>query len=272
MKYSFDTPGAHEIAMYSDLRRHSSQSYFIVENEKVVSSLLASDIEIVSLYCTKEHFEAKREEVEKHKQTKPAKVFLAKKEDMSKIVGFGLHQGILASANTPKGKTLTEIMKKAAKPSLFVMLDEVTDAENMGALYRTALALHATAVIIDKKSTSPWMRRSVRVSMGAVFSLPTIKVQSLPQAIEELRSSGIKTFAATTSPAANTLYGSDLTGDVALMFGSEGHGIKPEVIAACDGEINLPMPNLVDSLNVAVAQGIFLYEVRRQRALMMNNR
>ena len=136
----------------------------------------------------------------------------------------------------------------------------------MGALYRTALALGVTAIIIDSRSTSPWLRRALRVSIGAAFHLPTVTVTTLTEAVSFLRLHNIPVYAATLGNNAKPVWECDLRSDVAIIFGSEGHGIRKEVIEASNGEVIIPMSNAVDSLNVGVAQGMVLYEVMRQRS------
>ena len=151
------------------------------------------------------------------------------------------------------------------RPLLFVILDEVADAENMGAIFRTSLAMNAAAVIIDKKSVSPWMRRAVRVSMGAVFELPVVTVESIPECIKILREKNITTLATTLNGSSEPIWNCDLTNDCAIVFGSEGHGIKNQIVEICDKEVTIPMRDNLHSLNVGTAHGIFLYEVLRQR-------
>lgn len=259
------TPTADQVSRYAHLRLSPQRDHFIAEGIKVVASLLASGLEIESMYLTPEHFEAMHPLIEAHRQAADIHIYLSNKQDMEAIVGYALHQGIMASARIPLEPKLESLIKHAEHPQLFIILDEIADAENMGALYRTALAMNVAAVIIEKKCISPWMRRAVRVSMGAVFSLPTITVTSLPEAIRSLTRSGVVVYAATLGPEATPLWDADLRGDTALVFGSEGFGIKRHIIEASSSEVTLPMPKDVDSLNVAMSQAIFLYEVRRQR-------
>ncbi|HYM19648.1 MAG TPA: RNA methyltransferase [Candidatus Kapabacteria bacterium] len=255
------------ISHFTGLRLPQSGDHFIIETDKVVTSLLESQLEVISLFLTEEYFNKKRALIEAHSQDAEAAVFLAPKNEMEQIVGFALHQGIMAAAKIPRECSLDEIIHKSTKPVLLVILDEIADAENMGAIYRTALAMGASAILIDNRSISPWIRRAVRVSMGAVFDLPTITVDSLLNAIEQIKNSNISVYATTISANAQSLWSVDLTKDVALIFGSEGYGIKDNVISSADAEITFPMPVGIDSLNVAITEGVFLYEVARQRKI-----
>jgi predicted rRNA methylase len=260
-------PSPQELEVYSNLRSRKETDHFIAESEKIITRLLRSNLEIESLYLTEEHFNSKKDLIEAHLQQSECKIFIASKEEMAEIVGFKLHQGILAAAKIPKERTLDELIADSKKPLLFIILDEVADAENMGAIFRTSFAMDATAVIIDKKSVSPWMRRSVRVSMGAIFELPVITVESIPDCIKILRAKNITSLATTLNDSVLPIWNADLTKDCAIVFGSEGHGIKKEIIEMCDREVTIPMRDNLHSLNVGTAHGIFLYEVLRQRGI-----
>lgn len=261
-----DNPSPQKTSPFANLKLPREEGTFIAESEKVVVQLLESEIEITSLYLTGEHFDEQHARIHAHRQESEAEILIAPKSDMESIVGYSLHQGILASATIPKERTLEELIGTSGKPQLYVILDEIADAENMGALYRTALALGVTAIIIDNRSTSPWLRRALRVGIGACFHVPTVTVPSLLDAITLLISHNITTYAATLGENSQPIWECDLRSDVAIIFGSEGHGIRKEVIDASNGEVIIPMADKVDSLNVGVAQGMMLYEVVRQRS------
>ncbi len=255
----------HELEIFANLRDRKDSDHFIAESEKIVARLLRSNLEIGSLYLTEEHFNSKKDLIQAHIQQSECNIFIASKEEMAEIVGFKLHQGILGAGKTPKEKRLDELITGSNHPLLFVILDEVADTENIGAIFRTSLAMNATAIIIDNKSVNPWMRRAVRVSMGAIFELPVVTVESIPDCINELRSKNVTAHATTLKDSAEPIWNCDLTNDCALVFGSEGHGIKAEIIECCNKEVTIPMSDSLHSLNVGIAHGIFLYEVMRQR-------
>jgi tRNA G18 (ribose-2'-O)-methylase SpoU len=254
------------VSVFADLKLPREKGVFIAEGEKLVARLLESDLEITSLYLTAEHFEAKRQHIKAHIQSRSAEIFIAPKKAMERIVGFTLHQGILASAKIPREKTLDELIANSSKPQLFIILDTIVDAENMGSLYRTALAMGATAMIVDDQCISPWIRRAVRVSMGAVYELPTITMDILA-AIELLEASKISVYAAAIGNSTTPVWINNFQESSAIIFGSEGHGIRHEILEVCSDRTMIPMINGVSSLNVGVAQGIILYEVMRQRNL-----
>jgi tRNA G18 (ribose-2'-O)-methylase SpoU len=255
------------VSVFADLKLPREKGVFIAEGDKLVTRLLESDVEINSLYLTEEHFETRRLLIEGHIQSEPVEIFIAPKKAMERIVGFTLHQGILASAKIPKEKTLDELIANSSEPQLFIILDTIVDAENIGSLYRTALAMSVTAIIIDDRCVSPWIRRAVRVSMGAVYKLPTITMDVLT-AIGLLKASEISVYAAAIGNNMTPVWSNNFQRSIAIILGSEGHGIREEILEVCSDRIEIPMAAEVTSLNVGVAQAMILYEVVRQRSTL----
>ncbi|MDP4231200.1 MAG: RNA methyltransferase [Bacteroidota bacterium] len=254
-----------ELEIFANLRTPRAGNHFIAESEKIVTRLLRSSMEISSIFLTRDHFTSNKDLIEAHVQDGECRIFLSSKEEMEHIVGFSLHQGILAAGKIPSERGLEELITSSAKPLLFVILDEVADAENMGSIIRTSQALNASAVIVDGKSVSPWYRRAVRVSMGAVFELPIITVESIADSLLTLRKKNIHSIAAILGESAKEIWDCDLAGDCAIVFGSEGHGIKKEIVELCDRKATIPMHDALHSLNVGTALGVFMYEASRQR-------
>ena len=254
------------VSLFADLKLPRTKGIFIAEGDKIVTRLLESDIEIISLYLTEEHFETKKQYIEGHLQHETIELFIAPKKAMERIVGFTLHQGILAAAKIPEEKSLEELIPDSSSPQLFIILDGIADAENVGALYRTGIAMGATAIILDDQTISPWIRRAVRVSMGAVYKLPTITMDLL-QAIHLLEANNISVYATAIGNDISPLWKNNFRESIAIVFGAEGHGVRKVVLDTCSSRTIIPMVNGVSSLNVGVAQGIVLYEVMRQRNL-----
>jgi tRNA G18 (ribose-2'-O)-methylase SpoU len=164
---------------------------------------------------------------------------------------------------------------------LFVAIDELSNAENLGALVRNCVAFGVHGLIVGETSSSPFLRRAVRNSMGAIFQLPVWEVKmantaapsrrddpphfNLVKTLHDLRARGIRCFAAHPHASGKTLSQADFSSDCCIVFGSEGHGISKSVLEACDEAVAIPMANDVDSLNVGAAAAVFLYEAARQR-------
>jgi len=276
---SFDAP---EVAPYRTMRRsseHDVLGIFVAEGEKVVRRLLASHFTVVSIVLPEKWLAEFRPLLEA--RSEDITVFIAEKTFLESLTGFSLFQGILAVGKIPPPASLAEILALSPKPQLFVAVDELANAENLGALMRNCVAFGVQALLVGETSSSPFLRRSVRNSMGAIFQLPIWEVKmanaavqvrrddpapfSLPQTLRDLRTRGIRCIAAHPHANGRTLSQADFTGDCCVVFGSEGNGISKAVLAACDEAVEIPMLNEVDSLNVGAAAAVFLYEVNRQR-------
>jgi tRNA G18 (ribose-2'-O)-methylase SpoU len=258
-----------DLQPYKTLRRpleHQRKGVFVAEGEKVVARLFESDLEIVSLLLTPEWLDFYRPLLE----TKPESVhvFVAPKHLVESIVGFHLHQGIMAVGRIPVPLTLAEALAKRRRPALFVAVDGLTNAENLGVLVRNCAAFDVDAVLVGETSSSPYLRRAVRNSMGTVFRLPVVHLTSLIEAIGEMRSRhNIHVVAAHPHALHGTLQEASFGKECCIVFGSEGEGINPSVLSVCDESVAISMRRGVDSLNVASASAVFLYEAQRQRKI-----
>ena len=260
---ALDTP---ELQPYATLKRsseHEQQGIFVAESEKVVRRLLHSHYTIVSLLADDRWLAEFRPLLEARPEY--ILVYLAKKELLEAMVGFTMFQGVLAVAKIPAAVNLDTVLAAAPPPRLLVAIDKIGNAENVGTLVRNCVAFGTQALIVGETSTSPFMRRAVRNSMGAIFDLPVVESANLVQSLQDLRAHGIRCVAAHPSAQGKTLAQTDFSGDCCIIVGNEGDGISPEVLAACDEAVAIPMPGNVDSLNVAAATAVFLYEVNRQR-------
>lgn len=263
---SLENPG---LAPYRTLRRtvdHERQGIFVAEGEKVVARLMESGLEVVSVLTTKDRLEIYAERLESQPGT--ISVFVGDKSLLNTIVGFHLHQGIMAVARIPKAPELSAVVNRSVRPLLFVAIDGMTNSENLGVLVRNCVAFGVQALIVGETSSSPYLRRAVRNSMGTIFKLPVLPSQSIVQTIRELKSRFfIEVIAA--HPRASVPLEECLLfeKDCCIVFGSEGNGISQEVLDVCTGAVAVPMKLGVDSLNVSSAGAVFLYEVARRRAV-----
>jgi len=179
----------------------------------------------------------------------------------------GNHQGVVAKISPVKFKELEDVVLKSLeseKAPLFLLLDQITDTRNFGAIIRTAECCGVNGIIIQNKGGAPVNADTVKTSAGAVFNIPLIKVNHIKDAIYYLQSSGIKVVAATEKTPTN-LYDQDYTTPLGLIMGSEEKGVSPSVLKIVDEKVKLPMFGSIGSLNVSVACGAFLYEIVRQR-------
>jgi 23S rRNA (guanosine2251-2'-O)-methyltransferase len=179
------------------------------------------------------------------------------------------HQGAVATISPITFfdlETLIETVTSNGKTPLLLILDQISDARNFGAIIRTAECTGVNGIIIQKTGAAPVNGDTVKTSAGAVFNIPICKVEHIKDAIYILQANGIKTVAATEKTDQN-LYDVALTEPVAIIMGSEDRGVNPSVLKIVDEKAKLPMYGSIGSLNVSVACGAFLYEVIRQRNL-----
>ena len=263
---SFDAP---ELYPYATLRRsrdHEQKGIFVAEGTKVVQRLLESNFTILSMVVPEKWL------IEFHKpllEKRPEDVivYVAEKKLLESLTGFTMFQGVLAVGQIPAPVSFEKILNDTPHPQLFVAVDALTNAENLGALARNCVAFGAQALIVGETSSSPFLRRAVRNSMGTILQLPVIELARLGQwhpktfashttamtlvdCLKEFRARGIRCIAAHPHTDQRILSQADFRGDCCIVFGSEGDGISAEVRAACDDLVAIPMPPNVDSLNV----------------------
>lgn len=238
-----------------------NKGLFIAEGPKIARKVLESSIEVPSAFMTESHFKELNAHFER--LADEMNVFIAKKEEMERVVGYHLHQGIMLAAKIPANRNLSQSISEWNSPWTAVALDGIADAENMGAIIRNAAAFGARAIIVDDQSCNPYLRRSVRVSMGTIVDLDIISVPDLPNALKEMKSFGVHIVGAVLGANAVPLQTVKRSERTVLVFGSEGWGLRSETKVACDTLTEIPISEKVDSLNVAVACGIFLYEITR---------
>lgn len=178
------------------------------------------------------------------------------------------HQGVVATIS-PIGfhdlETLVSAVTESGKMPLFLILDQISDARNFGAIIRTAECTGVDGIIVQKAGSAPVNGDTVKTSAGAIFNVPICKVEHIKDAIFFLQGSGIKTVAATEKTDA-AIYDVALNEPLAIIMGSEDRGINPSVLKIVDDKAKLPMFGTIGSLNVSVACGAFLYEALRQRS------
>jgi len=260
---SLDAP---ELALYLTLRRveeHERAGVLVATNIKVVRRLLASRFTVVSALLTP----AWLERLEPLLRARPEDicVYVAEQKVLETITGYQLHQGALAVAKIPPQPDFETLLNNASRPLLLAAVEGIASAENLGAVVRNCAAFGVHFLIVGETCGSPFQRRAVSGSMGTTFEQPLVQVDNLVEKLTALRARGVRCLAAHPRPGARKLAAVDLRGDCCLVFGAEGPGLTAAVLAACDDMVEIPMPSHMNSLNVAVATGIFLYEATRQR-------
>jgi tRNA G18 (ribose-2'-O)-methylase SpoU len=253
---------------------HAVRGIFVAEGDKVVRRLLESGFDVVSVLLPASRV-AEFESLIRARGEAEIPVFaVTQKSVLEALVGFEMFQGVLAIGKIPAAVTLETILADGPRPRLLAAVDGLTSAENIGLLVRNCAAFGAQALIVGETSSSPFLRRAVRNSMGTIFQLPVLElkpetrsgpVMSLVETLRELRLRGVRSIAAHPHTEKKFLSQADFKGDCCVVFGSEGNGLSPAVLAACDEAVAIPMAEGVDSLNVGAAAAVFLYDAARQR-------
>ncbi len=177
------------------------------------------------------------------------------------------HQGVVAHISPIEYHELDNLIMnvfESGETPLFLLLDQLSDVRNFGAIIRTAECTGVHGIIIQKKGGAPVNGDTVKTSAGAIFKIPICKVDHIKDAMFHLQASGIKVIAATEKTTC-LMYDTSFKEPCAIIMGSEGKGISPSILKLADASAKLPLLGEIASLNVSVACGVLLYEVVRQR-------
>jgi 23S rRNA (guanosine2251-2'-O)-methyltransferase len=188
-------------------------------------------------------------------------------QSLEGIAGGLRHQGVIAryeAAKPTDEKELPGLVEAAGGKALVLVLDGVQDPHNLGACLRSAAAAGVTAVVIPKDKAAPINATVRKTSAGAADRIPVVSVTNLARTLRALQEMGVWIYGLDGS-ATQAIHGIDFTGNVALVMGGEGEGMRRLTREHCDGLVRIPMPGEMESLNVSVATGVALFEVVRQR-------
>lgn len=188
-------------------------------------------------------------------------------EKLNRLSKHSNHQGAVAKTSPIDFYDLEQLIESAlqkTKNPLFVLLDQLSDVRNFGAIIRTAECTGVNGIIVQKSGNAPINSETIKTSSGAAFKVPICRVGHIKDAIFMLQASGIKLIGA-TEKAENTVYDLDFKQPTAIVLGSEHKGISTSVLKMMDYKAKLPLLGEIESLNVSVACGVFLYEAIRQR-------
>lgn len=188
-------------------------------------------------------------------------------EKLNRLSKNNNHQGVVAQTSAIDFADLDELITStldSAETPLFLLLDKVSDVRNFGAIIRTAECTGVHGIVIQKSGNAPINADAIKTSAGAAFKVPICKVDHLKDAIFQFQAAEIQLVAA-TEKTDNLIYDVDLSIPTAIIMGSEDKGVNPSVLKIVDAKAKLPLLGDIESLNVSVACGAFLYEATRQR-------
>lgn len=240
-------------------RREPAEGLFIAEGEKVIRRALQAGYPMRSMLLSAKWAEIMRDVIE----GADAPVHLVTPELAEQVTGYHVHRGALASMGRrplPGPQTLLADARRV------VIMEAVNDHTNIGAIFRSAAALGMDGVLLSPSCADPLYRRSVKVSMGAVFSVPYARLDSWPHDLESVRQAGFTLLALTPDEEARPLddVAPHRLSRAALLLGAEGDGLSARALRAADERVRIPMAHGVDSLNVGAAAAVAFYAVTRK--------
>lgn len=236
---------------------HAVEALLTHHPKRIKQLLLASGRQDASITALRDKAQAARVEVRQ-----------VERKELDELAD-GVHQGVLARVSPSQiwgENMLDELLQRASEPLLLLVLDGVTDPHNLGACLRTADAAGVHAVIIPKDKSATLNATVRKVACGAAEVVPLVAVTNLARTLQKLQKAGVW-IAGTAGEAEASIYQQDLSGPLALVMGAEGKGMRRLTRENCDYLVKLPMLGSVSSLNVSVATGVCLFEIRRQRGV-----
>ena len=261
---SLADPRLLDFANLTDVQLRSAsepaQGLFLAESPKVILRALHAGFHPRAVLLTAKWLESIEPLIKAYPDVP---VFVGTAEQLEAVSGFRMHRGAIASFERPEPEPLHEIVRDA---KTVVVLEDLVDHANVGAVFRSAAALGADAVILSPSCADPLYRRAVRVSMGAVLQVPWMRSNDLIQTLEQLSQEGFQTVALALDDRASTLreYVPVAPDKVALVLGSEGEGLTRRTLAAAEKLVTVPMANGIDSLNVSTCAALALWSLQQR--------
>ena len=257
---SLDDP---RVAPYRDLKNRAArgESVFVTEGRTLTRRLLDSRFEVQSVLVALQAVE----EFNPLARQRAVPLYQADDTLLRELVGFPFHLGVLGCASRGPRRPLTDLAPRldAGGPMTLIVCPHTASRENLGSVFRSAGAFGADAVLLGPACCDVFSRRCLRCSMGAVLSVPAIEPDDLAGDLNTLRTRwGFELWAAVLDERAELLSSHKRPARVALLLGNEFEGLQAEWLDRCDRRVTVPMHGRIDSLNAAVAAGIFLYELR----------
>ena len=247
-------------------RQEPEKALFIAESVKVIGHALDAGYETVSLLMEEKHITGDAAELLSRCGCVP--VYTAAREVLADLTGYALTRGVLCAMKRPALPTAQQVCQSARRVAI---LEGIVDPTNVGAIMRSAAALHMDAVLVTPTCCDPLHRRAVRVSMGTVFQVPWAyigdKAADWPEkGLMQLKEMGFKTAALALTGDSVSIDDPQLMAEdkLAVILGTEGDGLSGRTIEGCDYTVLIPMAHGVDSLNVAAASAVAFWQLRAQ--------
>jgi 23S rRNA (guanosine2251-2'-O)-methyltransferase len=240
---------------------------FIGGINPVLEAIKREDTRIQKIYLARQRHDQVVQRIQTLAHQHHIPVTFKDKNDLDRMAGGGLHQGVLALVAPVRFLELEELLRTGSSTTgkaLLLLLDHVVDPQNVGTLIRSAEAAGVQGVVMERRRSSPVNLTVVRASAGAVEHMPLVQVSNLVYAMEALKDKGFWIMGADGS-SEKSLYEMDFRDNTAVVIGSEGKGLRPLIKRTCDFLFRIPMLGKISSLNAGAAGAIALYEAVRQR-------
>lgn len=229
---------------------------FVAESQFLVQRLLDSSFHVDSIVVDDE---AKIPELPPQRVGQ-FPIYVMSRDAIKELLGYNFHRGILACGMRPQRGSIDSVFPgEVPKASTILAASKIGDFENLGTIIRAACAFGADAVLLDEGCADPFARRSLRVSTGHAFKIPIVESEDFTADLQKLVALGYENFATVLSETATPLSQVTRAPRSVLLVGNEGYGLEETTLAHCTHQITIPMQRGSDSLNVAMATGIFLY-------------
>lgn len=245
-------------------RLEPEKGIFIAESPKVIARALEAGYQPLSLLMERKHLEGQGRDIMERCGEIP--VYTGDNDLLAALTGYQVNRGILCAMRRPVLPTVEELCAGARRVAV---LEGIVDSTNVGAIFRSAAALHMDAVLVTPTCCDPLYRRAVRVSMGTVFQIPWTRIGDSPadwpeKGLSRLNALGFKTAAMALSDNSVSIDDPALMAEdkLAIVLGTEGDGLSHTTIANCDYTVRIPMSHGVDSLNVAAASAVAFWQLR----------
>ena len=247
---------------YRDLRYaqtlHTSSKVFLTDGEKITLSVLQSSLNVRSILLTQELYEKHLPSIQS-KMSEDA-CYVMSKRDMDILIGFDLHSPMMSIVEEPVSTPFSSMKGP------IIALNGIVNSDNVGGIIRNAVGLGFESIITDSTTSSPYLRRSVRVSMGTVAFAACSTSKNLCKDLLMLKNErSIPIISAEITPISKNVSSYKFPHDFILVFGSEGHGISHDILAISDEIVHIPMFNMVNSLNVSSSSAIILHAAKVQK-------
>lgn len=251
-----DDPRLDEYRNVADPELVRRRSLFVAEGRLVVGRLINSGHRVISLLLNDASYSSLRDRLDR---LPDVPIYICPTDEMAAVVGFDFHRGCLALAGRPPDRTAAGIVKEA---DVVLVLEAVTDPDNIGSAFRNAAAFGAGGVLLSPTCCDPLYRKAIRTSMGSVLQMPYARMTAWPHDLSTLRANGFTVVAMTPKSHAIALQSvarRQPRQRIALVIGGEGQGLTPEAESLADVLVRIPIRAAVDSLNLATAAGIALH-------------